>query len=76
MVVGLNEITYTWAILTSVRCYLTVVLICISLMMSGGNGNPLQYLPGESHGRRSLVGYSPPGCKELDMTERFHFTFT
>ena len=26
-------------------------------------------LPGESHGRRSLVGYSPGGRKELDMTE-------
>ena len=25
-----------------------------------GNSNPLQYfLPGESHGQRSLVGYSP-----------------
>ena len=25
-----------------------------------GNGNPLQYcLPGESHGPRSLAGYSP-----------------
>ena len=26
-----------------------------------GNGNPLQYsfLPGKSHGQRSLVGYSP-----------------
>ena len=31
------------------------------------------FLPGESHGRRSLVGYSPWGCKELDMTERLHF---
>ena len=27
------------------------------------------FLPGESHGQRSLVGYSPQGCKELDMTE-------
>ena len=27
-------------------------------------------LPGESHGQRSLVGYSPWGCKELDMTEQ------
>ena len=27
------------------------------------------FLPGESHGHRSLVGYSPLGCKELDMTE-------
>ena len=26
-------------------------------------------LPGQSHGERSLVGYSPWGCKELDMTE-------
>ena len=27
------------------------------------------FLPGESHGQRSLVGYSPGGCEELDMTE-------
>ena len=27
-------------------------------------------LPGESHGQRSLVGYSPWGHKELNMTER------
>ena len=27
-------------------------------------------LPGESHGQRSLVGYSPWGCKELDTTKR------
>ena len=24
------------------------------------------FLPGESHGQRSLVGYSPWGCKESD----------
>ena len=28
------------------------------------------FLPGESHGQRHLVGYSPWGCKELDTTER------
>ena len=33
------------------------------------------FLPGESHGGRSLVGYSPWGCKELDMTELLHFHF-
>ena len=27
------------------------------------------FLPGESHGQRSLAGYSPQGCKESDMTE-------
>ena len=30
------------------------------------------FLPGESHGQRSLVGYSPRGCKESDTTERLH----
>ena len=30
----------------------------------------LAFLPGESHGQRSLVGYSPWGRKELDMTEQ------
>ena len=32
------------------------------------------FLPGESHGQRSLVGYSPWGCKESDMTERLKHT--
>ena len=27
------------------------------------------FLPGESHGQRSLAGYSPWGHKESDMTE-------
>ena len=30
------------------------------------------FLPGESHGWRSLVGYSPQGHKESDTTERLH----
>ena len=28
------------------------------------------FLPAKSHGQRSLVGYSPWGCKELDATEQ------
>ena len=32
-------------------------------------------LPGESHGGRRLVGYSPWGRKESDTTERLHFHF-
>ena len=33
------------------------------------NGKPTPgFLPGESHGRRSLAEYSPWDCKELDMT--------
>ena len=35
-----------------------------------GNGNPLVFLPGESHRQRSLAGCSPWGRKESDTTER------
>ena len=34
-----------------------------------GHGNPLVFLPGESHGQMSLEGYIPQGCKESDTTE-------
>ena len=27
------------------------------------------FFPGEFHGKRSLVGYSPQGCKEKGMTD-------
>ena len=33
------------------------------------------FLPGKSHGPRSLIGYSPWGLKESDTTKRLHFTF-
>ena len=33
-------------------------------------------LPGKPHGRRSLVGYSPWGREESNMTERLHFHFS
>ena len=30
------------------------------------------FLPGKSHGQRSLEGYSPCGCKESDTAEYTH----
>ena len=48
-----------------------------------GQGDPLEkgmathsvFLPGESHGQRSLEGYSPWGLKESDTTlYSLHFT--
>ena len=36
------------------------------------HSSPPVFLPGESYGQRSLVGYSPWGCKESDTTERLH----
>ena len=39
----------------------------------GGNGNWPVFLPGKSHGQRSLGGYSSPwGLKESDMTKHTH----
>ena len=34
------------------------------------------FLPGESHGQRSLVGYSSRGHKESDVTERLTLSDT
>ena len=34
------------------------------------------FLPGESRGQNSLTGYSPQGCKVLDMTETTQHTRT
>ena len=35
----------------------------------GEGGNSLIFLPGEFHGQRSLVGYSPQGRKESNKIE-------
>ena len=34
------------------------------------------FLPGKFPGQRSLVGYSPWGCKELYVTEHTHILYT
>ena len=52
-------------------------------VQSLGQDDPLEkglathsvFLPGEFHGQRSLIGYSPWGGKESDRTERLHFHF-
>ena len=33
------------------------------------------FLPGKSHGQRSLVSPSPWGCKESDMPEHAHIAY-
>ena len=38
--------------------------------MTTHSGGEFLGMPGEFHGQRSLVGYSPWGHKESDMTER------
>ena len=47
-----------------------VALLCQSLgFLPCKSGNPLVFLPGKSHGQRSVMGYSLWSCKESDMTE-------
>ena len=55
----------------------TTQLHSFHMLAGEGNSNPLQYFCLEkSHGWRSLVGYSPWGREELDMTEQPHFYFS
>ena len=52
-----------------------MVLLGEDPLVLQGNGYPLQYsLPTEFHRQRSLVGYSPWGYRELDMTERLTYS--
>ena len=43
--------------------------------MEKGMATHPAFLPGEFHGQRNLVGYSPRSCKELDMTEQLTLSF-
>ena len=54
-----------------------VCLLISSEMLQRRQWHPTPVLlPGKSHGRRSLVGYSPWGREESDTTERLHFHFS
>ena len=45
----------------------------VGKILGVGNSNPLQYsCLGNTMDRGSLVGYSPWGCKESDMTEQLN----
>ena len=53
-----------------IRKYLGKLIEDKRVLIGEGNGNPLQYSCMETPmDQRSLVGYSPWGCKESDMTE-------
>ena len=48
---------------------LKVVLVVKNLPASAGDLKDSGSIPGEPHGQRNLVAYSPRGRKESDMTE-------
>ena len=47
---------------------------CVQDPLEEGMATHPVFLPGESHGQRSLVGYSLWGHQEADMTERLTYT--
>ena len=48
-------------------CVLVCECVCVCVCVCVAADSSI--LAGESHGQRSLVGYSPEGCKEFDMIE-------
>ena len=57
--------------------YITCVCVCVCVCPWRRKWQPAPvFLPGESRGQRSLAGYSPWGCKELDMTEVLKHAFS
>ena len=48
---------------------LNFVCTCAVVKNPPANARDAVFLPGKSHGQRSLAGYIPQGRKELDTTE-------
>ena len=68
--------TYPW-IKSPLHFYGTSGLLPHQFVLQRRQWHPTPVLlPGKSHGRRSLVGCSPWGREESDMTERLHFHFS
>ena len=54
-----------------------VIFICSSLARWRRQWHPMPvFLPGKSHGRRSLGGRGPWGLEESDTNEQLHFYFS
>ena len=53
-----------------VGCHLWVTQSWTRLKQLSSSSSSIVFLPGKPHGQRSLVGYSPWGHAESDMTEQ------
>ena len=67
---GSHRVGHDWRDLTStVAMFLCNILKCVCINWKRKWQPTLVFLPGKSHGWRSLAGYSPWDHKESDMTE-------
>ena len=70
----LSDWTTTWTVTTN---YITMVFKTLNISIRRRRWHPIPVLlPEESRGWRSLVGCSPWGREESDMTEWLHFHFS
>ena len=74
VIVTLNFLSGNSNILAYLSSVFMIVLLFLSMFLK--MGHTAVFMPGKSCGPRSLVGYSPWGHKELDMTKQLHFTYT
>ena len=67
----------SWCITIALYLLLVLPQNCVLAISWRRQWHPTPVLlPVKSHGRRSLVGYSPLGCEESDTTEWLHFHFS
>ena len=64
------------SLMTRCEAYFHMLICHLYIIWRREGQPPAVFLPGESQGQRSLVGYSPWGCKELDRTEWLTHTDT
>ena len=69
---GSSWFTYCWSLAWRI---LIITLLACEMRRRQWQPTPV-LLPGKSHGQRSLVGCSPWGREESDMTEWLHFHFS
>ena len=59
---------YVFCVCVCVYIYMCVCVCVCVCMRKAWQPTPV-FLPGESHGQKSLAGYSPGGCTKSDMAE-------
>ena len=73
-----------WLTIVTAQTVKNLPVMLETQVRSLGRKDPLEegletysvFLSGESHGERSLAGYSPWGHKESDMTEQLTLTYS
>ena len=53
-----------------------IIIIIIIFPLEKEMATHSRFLPGKSHGQRSLAGYSPWGLRELNTTQKLNTQFS